>query len=222
MKEKYAFFDVDQTLISFKTMFDFYHFWLFSMSCYGVLTRWLKYRQFVSRMRCMEKNYSREEVNRYYYSHFREINELDLIEVSVAWASAFLKKKNLFHQEMVKRFRELQLSDVKTVLVSGSMSYCLIPIKEYLKADYIISTEVEVVDGMLTGKLVGEPNIGDGKARSIKKFIERNKLDVDYENSYAFGDHQSDIPMLSLVGNAYLVVNGIPCKLDSREYKRIS
>jgi HAD superfamily hydrolase (TIGR01490 family) len=65
----------------------------------------------------------------------------------------------------------------------------------------------EVVDGVFTGRPVGEFIYGEGKARAIRALAEREGIDL--MTSYAYSDSESDLPMLRVVGHA-VVVNPDP------------
>ena len=56
---------------------------------------------------------------------------------------------------------------------------------------------------MLTGKAIGQVCIGNYKKELTLKLAD--ELSIDLKNSYAYGDNQSDIPLLKLVGNPVAV-----------------
>ena len=56
----------------------------------------------------------------------------------------------------------------------------------------------ESVDGVYTGRLVGEPLHGQAKADAVLALAEREGLDLT--RCAAYSDSANDIPMLSLVG----------------------
>ncbi len=55
------------------------------------------------------------------------------------------------------------------------------------------------VDGVYTGRLVGEMLHGEGKAVAVRAIAEREKLDL--ARCSAYSDSSNDLPMLSLVGH---------------------
>ncbi len=87
------------------------------------------------------------------------------------------------------------------VIVSGSYRNFLELIGKELGVKYAIGTEVELKDGVYTGRIIKPLCFGKQKAIAIGGFIEREKLDIDLENSYAYADNISDLPMLEMVGN---------------------
>jgi HAD superfamily hydrolase (TIGR01490 family) len=62
-----------------------------------------------------------------------------------------------------------------------------------------LGTIAEHVDGVYTGKLVGDMLHGEGKAVAVREIAEREGLDLDA--CYAYSDSSNDLPMLSLVGH---------------------
>ena len=43
------------------------------------------------------------------------------------------------------------------------------------------------------------------KVKRLKKVLEEEKIEVDFEESYMFSDSLSDKPLLDLVGKPYLI-----------------
>jgi HAD superfamily hydrolase (TIGR01490 family) len=62
-----------------------------------------------------------------------------------------------------------------------------------------LGTVAEHVDGIYTGRLVGQPMHGAAKAEAVRALATREGLDL--ERCSAYSDSSNDIPMLSLVGN---------------------
>ena len=61
-----------------------------------------------------------------------------------------------------------------------------------------LGTVSESIDGVYTGRLVGEPLHGLAKAEAVRALAARERLDLDL--CAAYSDSSNDIPMLSLVG----------------------
>jgi len=87
------------------------------------------------------------------------------------------------------------------VIVSGSYRNFLKLIGEELGVNHVIGTDVELKDGIHTGRIIKPPCFGKHKASAIRSFIESEKLDIDLSSSYAYADNISDLPMLEMVGN---------------------
>jgi HAD superfamily hydrolase (TIGR01490 family) len=66
-----------------------------------------------------------------------------------------------------------------------------------------LGTVAESVDGVYTGKLVGEPLHGPAKAEAVRALAVAEGLDLS--RCAAYSDSHNDIPMLSLVGHPYAI-----------------
>ncbi|MFF5976913.1 HAD family hydrolase [Streptomyces sp. NPDC012769] len=66
-----------------------------------------------------------------------------------------------------------------------------------------LGTVAESVDGVYTGKLVGEPLHGPAKAEAVRALAAAEGLDL--ARCAAYSDSHNDIPMLSLVGHPYAI-----------------
>jgi len=83
----------------------------------------------------------------------------------------------------------------KTLLVSGGFTYFTDRLRERLGLDYTLSNTLEVVDGKLTGRLVGAVVDGASKADEFSRL--GRELKGEHGLSVAFGDGANDVPMLS-------------------------
>jgi HAD superfamily hydrolase (TIGR01490 family) len=66
-----------------------------------------------------------------------------------------------------------------------------------------LGTVAESVDGVFTGRLVGDILHGLGKAHAVRALAIREGLNL--KRCYAYSDSHNDVPMLSLVGTAVAV-----------------
>ncbi|MFE2857060.1 HAD family hydrolase [Streptomyces lavendulae] len=66
-----------------------------------------------------------------------------------------------------------------------------------------LGTVAESVDGVYTGRLVGEPLHGPAKAEAVRALAAAE--DLDLARCAAYSDSHNDIPMLSLVGHPYAI-----------------
>lgn len=105
---------------------------------------------------------------------------------------------------IVNRVRGHQAQGHVLVLVSAGLRYLLKPVAEDVGFDHLICTDLEIgPDGILTGKTRG-PICTDSHKRDHAKRLS-GELGIDLQASYAYGNHQADIPLLELVGNAHAV-----------------
>ncbi|MDP4557196.1 HAD-IB family hydrolase [Halomonas meridiana] len=204
---RFAFFDVDETLIKIKSMFDFYHFW-----CYKVLLRPDMHDNFEAEFSHMLlEDYTREELNRSYYRYFTGVDPKMLNQAGAHWALERLEHPDdLFIAPVIEELQRLQGEGITPVFVSGSFHELLEPIANSLKAPHILATKLEIgEDGLYTGNIISPQTIGIGKALAIQNFLQ--KKDTSPKHCYAFGDDISDLHMLNAVG--YPVVVGTESSL---------
>ncbi len=97
-----------------------------------------------------------------------------------------------------KLFGTLKRYGYKTAILSGGFNYFGNYLKNKLNIDYVFANELEIVDGKLTGKHVGDIVDGSRKAELLKLLA--FKEDIHLEQVIAVGDGSNDLPMLQLAG----------------------
>ena len=83
-------------------------------------------------------------------------------------------------------------------LVSGGFTNVLQPIVDELKIDFYKANTLEVVDGQLTGKIVGAIVDRAAKAQALKDFAQQ--CSVELANTVAIGDGANDLDMMQIAG----------------------
>jgi phosphoserine phosphatase len=83
-------------------------------------------------------------------------------------------------------------------LVSGGFIEIVGPLAEQLGIDHALANRLEVVDGTLTGELVGEVVDRAGKARALREFADLEGLPLS--RTVAIGDGANDLDMLAAAG----------------------
>ncbi|MHB8886099.1 MAG: HAD family hydrolase [Methylovirgula sp.] len=202
----FAFFDVDDTIITIKSMFDFFRYW-----CLLELKdeeKHLRFKDTFDRLR--RAGEGREELNRTYYRFFTGVFP-DVFETAgrrwFAWAER--KYPDLINRPVFEALRQHISRGVRPVFVSGSCEALLRPLAKKCGVNDILAAPLLLSeDGSLSGEL-GEPQtIGEGKKRAIETFLRLHEGHA--ETSYAYGDDISDLPMLESVGRPVAVGNGGP------------
>ena len=82
--------------------------------------------------------------------------------------------------------------------VSGGFRRIIEPLAEELMLDYVAANELAIVDGTLTGRVVGPIIDRAGKAKALREFAEQ--AGVPMEQTVAVGDGANDIDMLAAAG----------------------
>jgi phosphoserine phosphatase len=96
---------------------------------------------------------------------------------------------------MVRTLRRL---GYRFALVSGGFSQITDRLAEDLGIHYSRANELEVVDGVLTGRIVGDVVDRAGKAHALKEFADA--VGVPLEAVIAIGDGANDLDMLNAAG----------------------
>ncbi|QQS50729.1 MAG: HAD-IB family hydrolase [Bacteroidota bacterium] len=199
---RYAFFDVDNTVLNFKSMFKFQDFFYANTSMYNNEERLLEKEKFDKEFReYFATNKPRLFINKRYYEYFKGRNKAEVEKLAEMWYNH--EKQNLSNSEfwiqpVVNRLKSHQEMGDKVVLISGSCYEILLPLLRELNVADCISTQLEVIDGVYSGKIIGRQIIGDNKGESIKELAEKNKINL--KECFAFGDHISDLSMHKIVG----------------------
>ncbi|MGB0437595.1 MAG: phosphoserine phosphatase SerB [Mycobacterium sp.] len=83
-------------------------------------------------------------------------------------------------------------------IVSGGFRQVIEPLAHDLMMDFVAANELEIVDGKLTGRVIGNVVDRPGKAKALRDFAEQ--AGVPMEQTVAVGDGANDIDMLSAAG----------------------
>lgn len=86
----------------------------------------------------------------------------------------------------------------KVAILSGGFTYFGNFLKEKYGMDYVFANELEVKDGKLTGRHIGEIVDGKKKAELLKQLAEIENVDI--AQTIAVGDGANDLPMLATAG----------------------
>ncbi|MFC4946109.1 phosphoserine phosphatase SerB [Pseudonocardia sp. GCM10023141] len=94
--------------------------------------------------------------------------------------------------------RTLKRLGYRCGVVSGGFTRVISGLAADLGFDFVAANELEVVDGLLTGRVVGEIVDRPGKATALRRFAAT--FDVPLEQCVAVGDGANDIDMLTTAG----------------------
>ena len=83
-------------------------------------------------------------------------------------------------------------------VVSSATRYQAEPFARELGIEHVMYTELEVEDGIFTGRVVTPTCYGEGKTQAASELAARH--DIDLEQSYFYTDSHEDLPLLEAVG----------------------
>ncbi len=92
----------------------------------------------------------------------------------------------------------LKRTGYKTAILSGGFTYFGNRLKQRFGFDYVYANELEIVDGKLTGRYIGD--IVDGKRKAELLRIIAQVENIDIAQTIAVGDGANDLPMLTTAG----------------------
>ena len=107
--------------------------------------------------------------------------------------------KNLPITEGADRLmRVLKKVGFKIAILSGGFTYFGNYLKQKFGIDYVYANELEVIDGKLTGRYLGEVVDGKRKAELLRLIAQVENVDI--RQTVAVGDGANDLPMISIAG----------------------
>jgi len=92
----------------------------------------------------------------------------------------------------------VQAAGLKTLLVSGGFSFFTDRLKERLGLDYTHANALEIVDGKLTGQVIGGIVDAEEKKRTVERACA--ELGITPGQAIVMGDGANDLQMMSVAG----------------------
>jgi len=92
----------------------------------------------------------------------------------------------------------MQAAGMKTLLVSGGFTYFTDRMKQRLQLDYTHSNQLEIVDGKLTGKVIGGIVDGEEKKLTVERVC--REMGISPKQSIVMGDGANDLKMMGIAG----------------------
>ena len=86
----------------------------------------------------------------------------------------------------------------KTAIISGGFTYFGKLLQQRLGIDYVYANELEIANGVVTGRVCGEIVDGPQKAALLEELAAKEGISL--EQTIAVGDGANDLPMLSIAG----------------------
>ena len=97
-----------------------------------------------------------------------------------------------------KMLQRMKSAGLKTMVISGGFTFFTDRIKSRLSLDYAAANTLDIQDGKLTGKVLGEIIGAHGKAALLNKV--REELGLKREQVIAIGDGANDLKMMEAAG----------------------
>jgi HAD superfamily hydrolase (TIGR01490 family) len=195
-----AYFDVDGTLVSSNLLQPAIRVILNQATPAASLRRLGRALMDSPRMALAETR-SRKQFNQMLFSHYRGITA-DRMKLLSEEIFEDVIKPALFPgaKELVKSCKDAGL---RVVLITGSLAGTTTHLAAHLGADDFISNRLEMKDNRATGKLLHPIVAGPEKSKLI--VTDANENGHDLQRCQGYSDSFSDVPMLSVVGQAFCI-----------------
>ena len=200
-----AFFDFDETLLDIESSrLGFRYLWERRLVSFGFILKVLTLNFFYKRHWLSDEKMAMMLI-RFYRNRLLE----DFQQGAAAFYQDHLKPH--LAPNIHARVNEHRRQGHRLILISGSVRYMLEPVAEDLRFDHLLCTDLEIGDdGLLTGRAKGPICLNSNK-RILAEMLAR-KVNIDLASSYAYGNHQSDLPLLELIGHPHVVEPTDPLK----------
>ncbi|EFJ18668.1 hypothetical protein SELMODRAFT_404662 [Selaginella moellendorffii] len=200
VESKAAFFDVDGTVCKTNVVLAYFSARVEELAVWVRLV-WVPYFILTCVLYLIVDWFHRPTFNRIFYMSYRGRT----VESKAALAKIIYTKyyKPRIFKDAAAIIKRLKAEGFKIVLVTGSLDFLVAPLAEDLDADHVYAAEIIEENGRLTGKLKGMYASNDEKALRVQDFAREHGMSLS--NCLGFGDSIADLPMLEIVGRAYVV-----------------
>jgi len=199
-KIQIAVFDVDGTLIPHTSLEILFFRWLFTKKIIG-------FRQIQAFIVHVFLGLREDRTEAFQRNKFY-LRGLPLEKLQ-ALSGAFFEEeiKSRLFRTLVDRMDVFHSQGKRNILLSGSLHFLLEELGAHLPVDSVIGCHLELQKGIITGRTEGIHPYGKDKVRALQEFL--NFRQVDFHNSWAFGDRWPDRYLLRLFGHCGVVNPGI-------------
>lgn len=123
---------------------------------------------------------------------------------------------NVLHQGfMFKKIKPMQQPKAKALLnkhrqqgdvlliITATNRFVTEPIAKELGVENLLASDLEIIEGRITGKPLGIPCFQEGKVLRLEQWLDENRHSM--AGSYFYSDSHNDIPLLKRVDNPIAV-----------------
>ncbi len=192
-----AFFDVDLTLIDVNSG-----------------SRWLRYQWRTGKVRVLRVLQAMTWLVRYRLAllNMEAVTAQAALDYrGVAEAALAAEARDWFRSEIAAhvcaegplRITDHQAQGHLVVLLTSGTRYSVQPLAELLGVEHVLCTELEVAEGLFTGRHVAPACAGPGKVVHAERFAADHSIDL--ARSFFYTDSFSDVPMLERVGHPRVI-----------------
>ena len=198
MKKIAAFFDFDETLLEVESS----RVGIQYLYDEGHVNLWFIVKVLIANFFYKRNIISDETMARFLMRFYRNRELSQFEENALQFYQNHLKPR--LAPNIVEKVRYHRQNGHILVLISASVRYYLQPVAEDLGFHHLLCTDLATgANGLLTGRPDGPICLDSHKKVGAEKLA--RTAEIDLNASYAYGNHQSDIPLLETVGNPVAV-----------------
>ena len=160
-----------------------------------------------------------DDANKRFYDEYKQgtLDILKFLAFSLKPLSQYPREKlDVLHAEFMKKHIEPAMTEKGKqqiqqhrdkgdfiVIITATNSFVTGPIADAFKADALIATDPEIVNGNYTGRVAGTPCFQEGKITRLKQWLKNTAHNL--ENSTFYSDSHNDLALLKMVTTAIAV-----------------
>ncbi|MEM7094670.1 MAG: HAD-IB family hydrolase [Actinomycetota bacterium] len=130
---------------------------------------------------------------RHFYRRYDKA-PVEQLEHDAAELFSDLLLKNSF-PDAIRRVREHRALGHRTVLITGALDFIVRPLEPLF--DDIVAPSLDQKNGRYTGRMMSAPPIGEARGEALRQYAAEHDLDMN--ESVAYADSTSDLPLLETV-----------------------
>ena len=195
MTQKIALFDVDKTIIHKDSMFQFLKFGLKKKPSSFYLVILVVIYSVFYKLKWMKAETAKSS----YFRYIKFMNEQDLKQFFDTMIMPYIYPEALTEMENKKK------DGYHILLVTASPCAYMKFFEQLDVVDGVIGTNLTKRGEQFTHIIAGNNCKGEEKVARIKSYLADKGFTIDYDNSCAYSDSISDMPMLELVNHKYLI-----------------
>jgi HAD superfamily hydrolase (TIGR01490 family) len=202
-RPKLALFDICRTLVSVTTVDDFTERFLLSPEHNARYSSWRRFEHYAYKRGRAFRLMRSATYRRHFVGLLRGYSEEEIAAIRKGYIRARLP--SVVKAEVTAALEGLRRDGYRPILVSAGIDAHIRGVEAFFGAQLVCTTAELDASRAYTGRVTGVECVGEGKIVKLRDALPFYD-DVDWNESVAFGDSMSDIPMLSLVGR--------PCAVD--------
>lgn len=143
---------------------------------------------------------SSQQFNRFLCSRYAGMRLDKLLKIRDQYLVRYISTR--IYPEADRIIREAKQKQRQVVIVSASWNMVVEAVAAYLNVDQCLATELEIVDGRLTGRIIKLIDV-DKKISALKEYLALNNL--ARKSIVAYGDSKYDLPLLEFAQQSFLI-----------------